>query len=53
MIYASKAMAFTMLDLYQNPKDVQAVKQEYLDRKGSVVYQAIVPEGPPPLDDVK
>jgi aminobenzoyl-glutamate utilization protein B len=53
MIYASKAMAFTMLDLYQNPKDVQAVKQEYLERKGSVVYQAIVPEGPPPLDDVK
>ena len=49
MIYASKVMAMTMLDLYENPKLVEKVKTEYLERKGTEVYEAIVPEGPPPI----
>jgi len=49
MIYASKVMAMTMLDLYENPKLVEKVKDEYLERKGAEVYEAIVPDGPPPI----
>jgi aminobenzoyl-glutamate utilization protein B len=49
MLYASNAMAMTMLDLYENPKLVQSIKDEYLERKGDEVYKAIIPDGPPPI----
>ena len=49
MIYASKAMAMTMLDLFENPKLVEKVKAEFQERKGNEVYEAIVPDGPPPI----
>ncbi|MEE9364479.1 MAG: amidohydrolase [Cellulophaga sp.] len=49
MIYASKAMAMTMVDLFENPKLVQKIKAEYKERKGDEVYKAIIPEGPPPI----
>ncbi|WP_298320339.1 amidohydrolase [uncultured Aquimarina sp.] len=51
MLYASKAMAMTMTDLYENPEALQKVKAEYKERKGDEVYEAIVPEGPPPIPD--
>ncbi|MEQ3654492.1 MAG: amidohydrolase [Dokdonia sp.] len=50
MTYASKAMAMTMLDLFENPKLVDAVKAEYKERKGDATYEAIVPAGPPPVN---
>lgn len=50
MTYASKAMSMTMLDLFENPKLVQEVKAEYKERKGDAVYEAIVPPGPPPVN---
>ena len=49
MLYASKAMAMTMLDLYEDPKAVQEIKEEYKERKGDYVYKAMIPEGPPPI----
>jgi len=49
MLYASNAMAMTMLDLFENPKLVEKVKAEYKKRKGDEVYKAIIPEGPPPI----
>ncbi len=49
MLYASKAMGMTMVDLFQNPKMVEKVKAEYQKRKGNEVYKAIAPEGPPPI----
>ena len=49
MVYAAKAMAMTMTDLFEDPAVVQGVKDEYLERKGGTVYEAIVPEGPPPI----
>ena len=51
MVYASKAMAMTMLDLYENPDLVEKVKAEYVERKGDEVYEAMVPEGPPPINN--
>jgi aminobenzoyl-glutamate utilization protein B len=49
MLYAAKAMAMTMTDLFENPKLVEKVKAEYKERKGDEVYEAIVPDGPPPI----
>ena len=50
LIYASKAMAMTMADLFENPELVEKVKAEYIERKGDEVYKAIIPEGPPPIN---
>lgn len=50
LIYASKALAMTMVDLYTDPALVDAVKAEYVERKGDYVYEGILPPGPPPLD---
>jgi aminobenzoyl-glutamate utilization protein B len=51
MLYAAKAMAMTMFDLFENPKLVTDIKEEYVNRKGDAVYKATVPEGPPPLPE--
>ena len=51
MLHASKAMAMTMSDLFQDSKLVNKVKKEYQERKGDEVYEAMVPEGPPPVHD--
>jgi aminobenzoyl-glutamate utilization protein B len=48
MIYASKAMAMTMADLFENPKLVDKVKEEYKTRKGNEKYEAMI-DGPPPI----
>ncbi|MEO9511559.1 MAG: amidohydrolase [Flavobacteriaceae bacterium] len=48
MIYASKAMAMTMADLFENPKLVEKVKEEYQSRKGDEKYKAMI-DGPPPI----
>lgn len=53
MVYSSKAMSMTMLDLFENPKLVEKVKAEYKQRKGNEVYKAIIPEGPPPIPTKK
>lgn len=50
MTYASKAMAMTMVDLFESPSLVKKVKAEYVKRKGDAVYKAIIPDGPPPIN---
>jgi len=52
MIYAAKAMAMTMADLFEQPDLVEKVKAEYQERKGTDVYEAMV-EGPPPVPNQK
>jgi len=49
MLYASNAMAMTMLDLFENQKLINKIKTEYVERKGNEVYKAIIPDGPPPI----
>jgi aminobenzoyl-glutamate utilization protein B len=51
MIYASKAMAMTMVDLFENQQLVEKVKEEFKKRKGDEVYKAMIPDGPPPIND--
>ena len=48
MVYASKAMAMTMVDLFENPKLVEKVKEEFKMRKGDEKYEAMI-DGPPPI----
>lgn len=51
MIYASKALAMTMIDLYKNPDLLNAIKKEFAERKGSIVYKTMLPVGPPPIPE--
>jgi aminobenzoyl-glutamate utilization protein B len=53
MIYASKALALTMIDLYKNPGLITEIKKEFTERKGAIVYKTILPDGPPPIPDKK
>ena len=50
MSYASKALAMTMVDLFEDPELIEQVKAEFKERKGDYVYKGILPDGPPPLD---
>jgi aminobenzoyl-glutamate utilization protein B len=49
MLYAGKTLALTMVDLYEDPKKVEAVKAEFRQRKGDHVYTGMIPDGPPPI----
>ena len=48
-IYAAKAMAITMSDLYRNEKLIRDITKEYKERKGSEVYEAMI-DGPAPIN---
>lgn len=52
MLYATKALSMTMIDLYENAKLREDVKAEFVERKGDYVYKGIIPDGPPPVNDV-
>jgi aminobenzoyl-glutamate utilization protein B len=49
MIQAGKVLAATMVDLYEQPQALAAVQAEFKAKKGETVYQAYVPDGPPPV----
>ena len=51
MIYASKSLAMTMLDLYEKPQLIEGVKKEFIERKGDKTYVPQIPAGPPKLID--
>jgi len=51
MLYAGKALGMTMVDLFENPALVAAVKEEFKERKGDHKYEAILPKGPPPTPE--
>src|SRR5690606_21902188 len=50
MDYAAKALAMTMVDLYQNETLRTQIKAEFQEKKGDYVYKGILPDGPPPLN---
>ena len=49
MAYAAKALSMTMVDLFQNPELVEAVKADFKEHLGDYVYKGMVPPGPPPI----
>lgn len=50
MAYAAKALAMTMVDLFEDADLRQKVKEEFKERKGDYEYKGIVPDGPPPIN---
>ncbi len=50
MAYAAKALAMTMVDLYEDPALREEVKAEFKERKGDYQYEPLIPEGPPPIE---
>ena len=49
LVYAAKAMAATLVDLYEDAKTVQAIQAEFKAKTTGIVYKPFVPDGPPPL----
>ena len=49
MVYASKALAATMIDLFADPANVTAVREEFAKKSAGVQYKAYIPAGPPRL----
>ena len=53
MLFASKSLGTTMVDLFEDEALRAKIKAEFLKRKGSEVWKAILPEGPAPIPDSK
>jgi aminobenzoyl-glutamate utilization protein B len=49
MVYAAKAMAATMVDLYQDADRLAAIRKEFTEKTEGVEYVPFIPEGPPPV----
>src|SRR5262245_11023325 len=46
MIHASKALAATMIDLFTDPANVKAMKEEFAKKSVGTGYKGYIPEGP-------
>ncbi len=51
MILAAKTLAATIVDLYEDPAAVAAIKSDFQEKKGDVQFDAYLPEGPPPVPE--
>lgn len=49
LAYAAKALAATMVDLFEDNKSREAVQAEFREKTKGEVYKPYIPEGPPPL----
>lgn len=49
MLFAAKSLGTTMVDLFEDENLRKQIKEEFLKRKGSEVWEAMLPEGPPPV----
>jgi len=49
LLYAAKVLAATVVDLYENPKYIQTIKDEFEQKRKGVVYKPFIPDGPPVL----
>ena len=50
MIVASKAMAFTVIDLFTNPELIKKAKEEFIQSKGDYQYKALLGDRKPALN---
>jgi aminobenzoyl-glutamate utilization protein B len=48
MHHAAKAMAMTVIDLYQSPETRQRIREEFEASSADVTYESYIPPGPPP-----
>ncbi|MFP5247185.1 MAG: amidohydrolase, partial [Thermoanaerobaculia bacterium] len=47
MVWASKALAATMIDLYREPQLLQSVVADFMKNTEGITYKPYIPEGPP------
>ena len=52
MVWASKALAATMIDFYRDGDRLAAVKKEFVEKTKGVTYTPYIPAGPPPVPTV-
>ncbi len=51
LLFASKSLGMTMVDLFENETLRNEIKTEFLKRKGDEVWKPMLPDGPPPVDN--
>lgn len=51
MLFAAKALALTMVDLFENEDLRTEMRREFDERRGGAVYEAMLPPGPPPIPE--
>jgi aminobenzoyl-glutamate utilization protein B len=49
MVYAAKALAATMVDLFEDAKTREVIQAEFKKKSKGEVYKPYVPDGPPPV----
>ncbi len=49
MVYAAKALAATMVDLYENPEQRKVIAKEFEAETKGFKMKLYIPEGPPPV----
>ena len=49
IVFVSKTLGSTMVDLFENEKLRADIKEEFLKRKGIEVWKAMLPDAPPPV----
>ena len=47
MLYAAKAMAATMIDLYKTPATIETIKREFVEDTKNSQFRPYIPAGPP------
>ena len=50
MVYASKALGMTMVDLFKDPELVNQIKKDFKDNRTNPSYEPRIPAGPPKLN---
>ncbi|MFQ5876078.1 MAG: amidohydrolase [Acidobacteriota bacterium] len=49
MLYAAGALAATMVDVYERPALLRAIRAEFDERTRGHAYRGYIPDGPPPI----
>jgi len=49
MLFASKALGTTIVDLFESEELRQNIRKEFEEKKGSQVWKPMLPDGPPPV----
>jgi aminobenzoyl-glutamate utilization protein B len=49
MVYAAKALAATMVDLYEDPQQRAAIREEFEEKTRGFEFKYYIPDGPPPV----
>ncbi|MBK8314979.1 MAG: hypothetical protein IPL01_13605 [Acidobacteria bacterium] len=49
LVHASKALATTMVDLFEDAKTREAIQTEFKEKTKGYIYKPYIPSGPPPV----